>query len=43
MFEVKLLVTAPGLETAINNLAAAIATGAAPLMTAPVMVSLKKL
>lgn len=34
MFEVKLLVTAPGLETAINNLAAAIATGAAPLMTA---------
>lgn len=35
MFEVKLLVTAPGLETAINNLAAAIATGAAPLMTAP--------
>lgn len=35
MFEVKLLVTAPGLETAINNLAVAIATGAAPLMTAP--------
>lgn len=35
MFEVKLLVTAPGLETAINNLANAIATGAAPLMTAP--------
>lgn len=35
MFEVKLLVTAPGLETAINNLAAAIATGTAPLMTAP--------
>lgn len=35
MFEVKLIVTAPGLETAINNLAAAIATGAAPLMTAP--------
>lgn len=34
MFEVKLLVTAPGLETAINNLANAIATGAAPLMTA---------
>lgn len=34
MFEVKLLVTAPGLETAINNLAVAIATGAAPLMTA---------
>lgn len=34
MFEVKLLVTAPCLETAINNLAAAIATGAAPLMTA---------
>lgn len=34
MFEVKLLVTAPGLETAINNLAAAIATSAAPLMTA---------
>ncbi|MCZ9287021.1 hypothetical protein OM258_17870 [Escherichia albertii] len=34
MFEVKLLVTAPGLETAINNLANAIATGAAPLMAA---------
>ncbi|HBL4964898.1 TPA: hypothetical protein LR168_004337 [Escherichia coli] len=34
MFEVKLLVTAAGLETAINNLANAIATGAAPLMTA---------
>lgn len=34
MFEVKLLVTAPGLETAINNLAVAIATGAAPMMTA---------
>ena len=34
MFEGKLLVTAPGLETAINNLANAIATGAAPLMTA---------
>lgn len=33
MFEVKLLVTAPGLETAINNLANAIATGASPLMT----------
>lgn len=33
MFEVKLLITAPGLETAINNLANAIATGAAPLMT----------
>lgn len=32
MFEVKLLITAPGLETAINNLANAIATGAAPLM-----------
>lgn len=36
MFEVKLLVTAPGLETAINNLAAAIAgNSVAPLMTAP--------
>lgn len=34
MFEVKLLVSAPGLETAINNLANAISTGAAPLMTA---------
>lgn len=34
MFEVKLLVTAPGLETAINNLANAIATSAAPLMAA---------
>lgn len=34
MFEVKLLVTAPGLETAINNLANAIATGAASLMNA---------
>lgn len=33
MFEVKLLVSAPGLETAINNLANAISTGAAPLMT----------
>lgn len=33
MFEVKLLITAPGLETAINNLANALATGAAPLMT----------
>ncbi|UJQ44033.1 hypothetical protein vBKpnSCarvaje_0069 [Klebsiella phage vB_KpnS-Carvaje] len=32
MFEVKLLITAPGLETAINNLANAIATGAAPIM-----------
>lgn len=36
MFEVKLLVTAPGLETAINNLAAAIAgNSVAPIMTAP--------
>lgn len=35
MFEVKLIVTAPGLETAINNLAAAIAgNNAAPLMAA---------
>lgn len=35
MFEVKLLVTAPGLETAINNLAAAIAgKSVSPLMTA---------
>lgn len=36
MFEVKLLVTAPGLETAINNLAAAIAgKSVSPIMTAP--------
>lgn len=35
MFEVKLLVTAPGLETAINNLAAAIAgNSVAPITTA---------
>lgn len=33
MFEFKLLVTAPGLEAALNNLANAIATGAAPLIT----------
>ena len=34
MFDVKLTIAAPGLETALNNLANAIATGAAPLMTA---------
>lgn len=34
MFEVKLLVTAPGLETAINNLAAAIAESL-PVVSAP--------
>lgn len=33
MFKVELAITAPGLETAINNLANAIATGAAPLLT----------
>lgn len=33
MFEVKLLVSAPGLEAAINNLANAISTDAAPLLT----------
>lgn len=33
MFDVKLTIAAPGLETALNNLANAIATGAAPLMT----------
>ncbi|HEA1099974.1 TPA: hypothetical protein RVD65_005006, partial [Escherichia coli] len=39
MFEVKLLVTAPGLETAINNLAAAIAGNSVAPITKEEIVS----